>query len=374
MTAGWPGNAVQKAARADGAGGFESAIEAAAGNPPSAPPVFTTVAGSNSISAVVSNPNGATRYNVRVDSGTAQDGSVATGLTPEQTYSFQIQGENDDGVSAWSTATNETTTAVGAYTALTDPARQFAISIDAVGGTVGVNVEDDTGILSGKEVFTGEAGGTTYSDEIQIDGANVLRLSIPQGFTGYGTLGGGVTLANHQTSGTNLFKGDEFWIRTKVRFPSASWQWNSGMNKFFRARVSGVGYIDLYIDPTENRNTGRQLWWIFEGENAFVTADATPIIPYDSTHTIEMHIVLDDVPGDQGGKALQRVWVDGQLYIDTTKRTLNLPDQNVFLAAIFLYYGNEGAPFDMHGYAKNFDVQSSVPAQRDANGNPFIGV
>jgi hypothetical protein len=267
--------------------------------------------------------------------------------------------------------------AVSDYLGRTAANRQFIVDINAVGGTVGVRPSNNSGVLSGKQVFTGEAGGTTYSNEQLIDGQNTLRFSANQGSTGFGSLGGAINYTSHASVPAALVKGDEFWVKTKIRFPSVGWVWNpNGKNKFFRNLVftsAGVsnGYIDLYLEPQNAQ--GIQLWWIYEGQQQWINTNAASIF-FDTDHIFEMHVVLDDVSGADGGQALQRVWLDGNLMINGTQKTINSATDYMSLSALFYYYDDAGAPANIHCYAKEYIVRSSVPAQRDSNGYPFIGV
>ena len=256
--------------------------------------------------------------------------------------------------------------------------RQFIIDINGDGGTVGGPVANSTGILDGKQVFTGTAGGTTYSNEMQYEGSNVLRMSVAEGSQGFGSLGGAVNLQNHQDAQTYLYRGDEFWMKTRMYFPSGGWQWNEGRNKFFRARVfnpdGSSSYIDLYIDG--NRSTGTQIWWIYEGENSWRSngSAAPDVILFDQWHDIEMYCRLDSIPSDEGGMAHTRIWIDGDLIMDIgNRRTINHPDSEIRNIGLFLYYGNEGAPSDLHLFADNYIFRTSLPSNTDAAGNPFIG-
>jgi len=341
---------------------------------PTAAPEFTLSAASNSISANITNPNGAESYEVRVDSGVTRIGRIASNLTASTSYDFQIRGVNEFGASAWSAIQTISTAAAGNAVASTPVERQFKHDVNAVGGLVGGTAQNDSGYIDGKPVFSDGAWGSTFSDEYQIDGQNVLRLSVNQGSTGRG-LGG---LVQPSIDGVfQLQKGDEFWVKTKIRFPSNSWQWNSGRNKFFRNLVKtavgdNVGYIDLYIDGNQSLSE-KQVWWIFEGNQSWTAPSDVVIFP-DTNHVVEMYIKLDDVSGPNGGSAKQRVWVDGNLIIDGDKRTLNNADDYIFLHGLFYYYGNDTAPADLHIYAKDFIVQSELPSSFDANGYPFIGV
>lgn len=73
-------------------------------------PTFTLSSSSTSITATITQGNGATSYEIRVDSGAAVSGLTVSGLTVEQMYSVQVRGINSDGTAGpWSTAVNKAT-------------------------------------------------------------------------------------------------------------------------------------------------------------------------------------------------------------------------------------------------------------------------
>jgi len=256
--------------------------------------------------------------------------------------------------------------------------RQFVIDINAVGGTLGGDVQDPSGVQNNKQVFTGDAGGTTYSDEIKFNGQNVLRYSVNQGSTGFGTLGGNIAL-NNCPGASRLYKGDEIWTRSAMFYPSASWVHNSGRNKFQRHRVyqanndGSRGYLDTYTDG--NQSIGSSiLWWIYEGKAQWLSSGDIGPMTFDEWHTIETYMKLDTVSVENGGTARVIMWYDGIRVIDSTVReTLNADTDYLASSAQFLYYGNETAPRALHCYAKDFIVRSSPPPNVDADGFPFIG-
>lgn len=88
--------------------------------PPSAPPTFTTSVTETTITASIVAANGADSYRVRVDSGTSVSGLTVSGLTSGQQYSFQVQGVNNYGSSAWSTAALVSTASTGNTPFFTD--------------------------------------------------------------------------------------------------------------------------------------------------------------------------------------------------------------------------------------------------------------
>ncbi|WP_328186926.1 hypothetical protein [Marinobacter sp. OP 3.4] len=75
------------------------------------PPEFTLSATSNSITATITQGNGADSYEIRVDSGEAVSGLTVTGLTAEQTYSVQLRGYIGEDAGAWSDPVDQATAA-----------------------------------------------------------------------------------------------------------------------------------------------------------------------------------------------------------------------------------------------------------------------
>lgn len=75
------------------------------------PPTFTLSATSSSITATITNGNGADSYEIRVNSGAAVSGLTVTGLTAEQTYSVQVRGYTGQDAGAWSDPVDQATAA-----------------------------------------------------------------------------------------------------------------------------------------------------------------------------------------------------------------------------------------------------------------------
>jgi len=83
------------------------------GSRPTGPdaPSFTLSKTDTTITATITNAQGATSYESRVGSGAWVSGLTVSGLTAETAYSFQVRGINDDGTGAASDAVSETTNA-----------------------------------------------------------------------------------------------------------------------------------------------------------------------------------------------------------------------------------------------------------------------
>lgn len=66
------------------------------------PPVFTLTSTSDSITAAISESNGAESYEIRADNGLPVAGLTLTGLNAEQEYSVQLRGIDQNGAGPWS--------------------------------------------------------------------------------------------------------------------------------------------------------------------------------------------------------------------------------------------------------------------------------
>lgn len=101
-------------------------------------PTFTLAVSATTITATVSNGNGADTYQIRVDLGVAIDGLTASGLAPETSYSIQVRGVNENGVGAWSGGVNVSTLAQGAASENFTPVLGYFVSGDfsAIGGEI----------------------------------------------------------------------------------------------------------------------------------------------------------------------------------------------------------------------------------------------
>ncbi|MGP4843325.1 hypothetical protein ACTXGQ_04265 [Marinobacter sp. 1Y8] len=85
---------------------------------PGVPVMGTPTTTSSSITGVVTNANGATSYQTRVDGGTPINGLTASGLDDETEYSVEWLGYDGSQYSDWTTAVDVSTEAVSEYGAL----------------------------------------------------------------------------------------------------------------------------------------------------------------------------------------------------------------------------------------------------------------
>lgn len=208
----------------------------------------------------------------------------------------------------------------------------------------------------------------------EFEGKKVCVNSIPKGHTGWGTWGG--VLATPK-----LYKGQEVWLRARTYFLGGSdpFSYSEGNRlKFFRFRTytadgSHLGYNDTYIN---NPTMATPYGFIYEGENKWQMFGKRPEhnVSFDRWETHEMYIRFDDLKESEGGNALVRVWKDGELLLETReRRTLKFPDAIARDFYLFTYW-NGGSPKDQYMYIDDVKVAIEEPLNRDAHGNPFIGV
>jgi len=263
----------------------------------------------------------------------------------------------------------------------TNPNRLFTFDINARGTTSGVRVADSSGKINGKDVFQGDAFNTYYSDEVLFNGDNTIKMSVASGNTGFGSFGGTINLGTYP-NGAILFHGDELWIRSRIYLP-AGFEYNlQGRNKFLRLRVfheeNGAavseGYNDLYIDGSDPN--GSPWAFIFEGRQQWLVLGTGPgdALEIGKWHTIEMHLVLDNLKGSEGGSALVQVWFDDRLLGESSERaTLKQVDSYMSFFYYFTYWDNLGAHRDTDVFIESIVMTSEKPLNVDAAGNHYLG-
>lgn len=234
-------------------------------------------------------------------------------------------------------------------------------------GTVGANAK-------GSDAFSGSAGDSYYSNEQVSEGPLSAELNITAGETAFGSWGGAITFPS------NLYKGDEIWLRVKTFMP-VGFNYNSTSNgnrlKFLRVHTmspsaANQGYDDWYINP---QGSSTPFSWIYEGEQKWVHfGDSGDAIQLGKWETYEMYLYLDDLPTASGGKARIRLWKDGVLLQDITDRkTLKAADSYAEKIYIFTYW-NGGAPKTQKMWMDDIVVTTETPDARDAQNNPYIGI
>ncbi len=274
------------------------------------------------------------------------------------------------------------------YCTFTGVAAAFTITIDGDDGTAGENVRSSNCQQSNEESFTSDSGGTFYTDAESYSGGKALELNIKKGSLGFGELGGIINFPDcAHVGGKKLVKGDEIWVRLRIKFPNGFEFNQTGKNKFLRLRTFHVegstkvseGYNDLYIDGPP----GTELWkpggyapfqFIFEGAQNWYRMNSD-FFTMGKWNTIEYYIRLDDKTGPEGGNSMVRVWLDGNLIGETNeRRTLGRADSFIESLYLFTYWNNVGAHISQKFWVDDLKITSDTPLTHDTQGNPFIGL
>ena len=263
----------------------------------------------------------------------------------------------------------------------------FTLSISGDQGAVGEKVQSTSCQQSGETSFTSAAGGTYYTDEEAYSGGKSLELNIKTGHTGFGQLGGILNFPDCAAlGGRRVVKGEEIWLRLRLKYP-VGFKYNvNGRNKFLRLRTFhyegaskiSEGYNDLYMDapPGTGPHTYSPYQFIFEGAPQwFRMGSAEHFFTPDEWGTVEYYIKLDYKKGSEGGEATVRVWYNGELIGETFERnTLQQADSFIEALYLFTYWDNDGALYDQKFWVDDLILTNVTPSQVDANGNPFIGM
>lgn len=231
------------------------------------------------------------------------------------------------------------------------------------------------GVEGGRVVGTpggfDDASTAVFSTEQVYEGMYSAKNSIREGQEGFGTFGGIIDFPQ------NLGRGGEVWMRLRAYFPSG---WSFSANpwlKFMRIHTtspqnSNEGYDDWYIylngqRPYQFIYEGEQVWYYFGTKNQDEPN-------FDVWETYEMYVRFDSIATSQGGQALVRFWKNGLLIGESRdRRTLASNTTTAESAYIFTYW-NGGAPKNQSMYLDDIKIQFTQPGDRDAQGNPYIGM
>ncbi|MBW3225626.1 polysaccharide lyase [Marinobacter adhaerens] len=219
--------------------------------------------------------------------------------------------------------------------------------------------------------FDGAAGGSFITDEKVLNGEKAAKLTVTGGSTAFGEWGGIINFPEA------LGKGEEVWFSVNTFFPEGFDYDSSGEGwhlKFLRVHTSTTsgenrGYNDWYLNPEGSTIPHKyicecqQRWFDF--------GTRSEEIQRGQWESYEMYIKFDDVPQDEGGTALVRVWKNGKLLREITgAKTLYGPDDISSRAHLFTYW-NGGAPKTQFMYVDDIIITNETPNFRDAFGNPY---
>jgi hypothetical protein len=260
----------------------------------------------------------------------------------------------------------------------------FTIKISGEGGALGEKAQSGNCKALNEEAFTVDANDTVYTSEKVYSGYRAIKMTVKEGSTGFGSFGGSIEFRNcEHVEGSDLIKGDQIWIRTRMYFPN-DFEFNSGRTKFMRLRtyntIDGItasdGYNDLYINGHPEDVDFKPFWFIYEGEqNWYNVGTIDDYFEFGKWKTVELYLKLDSKKESEGGAARVRIWVDGKLIGDTgERRTLKTETSFMTYFSLFTWYGNEGSPKTQSLYLDDLFITTDTPADKDENGNSFIGM
>jgi hypothetical protein len=233
---------------------------------------------------------------------------------------------------------------------------------------------------------------TTVSNAQSYSAPNSTVTTIASGATAVG-------FAQCLSTSEQPAEGNQVWFRIRTFFPTGfNFQAPGGQHlKFMRIDTglpanSGHGsHIDWYIF-NGGVNNGGDFDWIYEGQSTWMfggggsTALPTGIVT-GQWQTWEVYYRLSSV----ASTAIIRLWRNGTLICDTSANlpsgvtqlsTINsgyIVGGNNSIAAGFMHvtYWNGGAPQTQSWYIDDVVINTSlnaIPTQRDAAGNPFLGL
>lgn len=212
--------------------------------------------------------------------------------------------------------------------------------------------------------------------------------------TRYGSSGlGGEIGINGGTSGSSDFgayiyfpqpirEGGEVWYRVRTYMPSSfDYRSPTFALKFLRVHTTAGstgqnrGYLDTYINPSgsyffQNEFYQNQAHEDWTEQDLSSLRSTSQVVRKDTWETYEVYVRFSATPGS----GIYRVWKNGNLVYQNTKwPTLASSGDQSDMALLFTYW-NGNAPKTQSMYVDDIIVTTDRPANRDSQGNPFIGV
>jgi hypothetical protein len=225
----------------------------------------------------------------------------------------------------------------------------------------------------GSQCFPDASGSSLVTTERAFGGSKGCKMTIRQGEGGFGEFGGVIDFPD-------LRRGEEIWIRVRTYMPTG-FDYNSygegNHLKFLRIRTASAsgaheGYADVYIDRA---GSGAPFKYIFELEgNWSYMGSQSNAIRFDQWETYEYYIRFGDTFTSSGGTSLIRYWKNGTLMAEIPNRKSLNSATSVATYFYFFTYWNGGAPRTQSMFADDVIITNERPANRDASGNPFIGM
>lgn len=284
-------------------------------------------------------------------------------VAPTVTTSYTLTCDGDGG-----SANASATVAVGTG---------WFVHIDCENGAIGTQVAQ-----GGADEFTQTFSSTLYSNAEVGTGSESCQMGITQGSDGWGQWGASYVFPSP------LQNGSELWVRVSLFVPAGfDMSTNDGMLKFMRVLtaspgVTDEGYHDLLVASPgfESWSSGIGNWtspyiYNFEGAANLIgvgTVSANSLAA-GQWETYEMYLKFSPVGKDAGGQGEIRIWKNNQLLLDRTSAP-TLVQSTSFAELFYVFtYWNGNAPATQSLYVDDIELTNQTPANRDANGYPFIG-
>jgi hypothetical protein len=244
----------------------------------------------------------------------------------------------------------------------------WTVVADFESGAVGSKAEGNDGFTS--------AFSTTLTTSEQVhSGSKAAKTSIVKGATGYGDWGGVWLLPSE------LKEGDEYWFRVWTFFPEgfdfSCHDCSEGV-KFMRTRTGSAsgaheGYQNFFLS-TAGMNVATSVdTGAFYRKYAWPHAEIRDIgepVKTGQWHAFEVYLKFSATAGN----GIFRTWQNGKLiFEDKDTPTLRSASSVVTQASVWTYWNNT-APKSQTAYIDSVVITSEQPQDRDANGNPFIGI
>jgi hypothetical protein len=210
---------------------------------------------------------------------------------------------------------------------------------------------------------------TRYTDAEHFDGQQSAAVSIQRTQE---NLGGRIYFPRP------LRKGDEIWIRLRLKFQAdPTYDFTAHpMLKLVRLKPRLLDESDSYDnDILINNPDGVRRPFVFSlshpaGGNAGGGVPGVDDPAPGRWETYELHQALDDATG---GGSRTRFWKDGRLLVESDTPILKTNRHEIRYLE-FIGYWNGGAPGTQTLWIDDIRIQNHVPSGRDASGNAFLGV
>lgn len=221
--------------------------------------------------------------------------------------------------------------------------------------------------------FWADNADTKVTNERSSSGSHSCKMSINQGGKSWG---GGFVLPS------KLKRYDEYWMRFRLFVP----------NGFDYGVTSGGSHLKFVRVTTKDPSGTPSRWdwqWLKEGNaqpyavglerdkcttNCWQYFGKSNGVVRGVWETWEAYIKFDSTSVDNGGQGISRLWKNGKLIGELTARpTLPFSNSEAVSAMIFSYW-NGSSPATQHLYFEDLVATNNKPANRDQNGNAYIGV